>query len=109
LPSRPAVHRSPGSLSPEERRAQYNRDRGTFRQRGYTAEWDKASREYRDENPFCVMCKAQGLLVLAKATDHIIAHRGNPILFWDRSNWQGLCDNHHSQHKQRLECQEIET
>lgn len=53
------------------------------------------------------MCQAQGLLVLATVTDHIIAHRGNPILFWDRSNWQSLCDNHHSQHKQRLEAQEI--
>ncbi|MEK4520001.1 hypothetical protein NSS64_32480 [Paenibacillus sp. FSL H8-0122] len=28
--------------------------------------------------------------------DHIIAHKGDPLLFWDRSNWQGLCGPHHS-------------
>ena len=23
--------------------------------------------------------------------DHIIPHRGNPVLMWDESNWQALC------------------
>ena len=27
--------------------------------------------------------------------DHIIPHRGDPILFWDRSNWQPLCKDCH--------------
>lgn len=53
------------------------------------------------------MCQAQGLLVLATVTDHIVAHRGNPILFWDPDNWQSLCDDHHSGLKQRMECHEI--
>ena len=33
-----------------------------------------------------------------KATDvdHIIAHRGDPKLFWDQSNWRALCHSCHS-------------
>jgi 5-methylcytosine-specific restriction protein A len=28
-------------------------------------------------------------------TDHIIPRRGNQQLFWDRNNWQRLCDGCH--------------
>ena len=28
--------------------------------------------------------------------DHIIPHRGDQKLFWDRSNWQPLCEHHHN-------------
>jgi len=35
--------------------------------------------------------------------DHIKAHRGDPILFWDRTNWQPLCPDHHDIVKQRDE------
>lgn len=29
-------------------------------------------------------------------TDHIIPHRGDKRLFWDRSNWQPMCDRCHN-------------
>ena len=32
----------------------------------------------------------------ASVVDHIIPHRGDEALFWDRSNWQALCHRHHS-------------
>lgn len=28
--------------------------------------------------------------------DHIVPHRGDQKLFWDRSNWQPLCEHHHN-------------
>jgi 5-methylcytosine-specific restriction endonuclease McrA len=33
---------------------------------------------------------------LAAEVDHIRAHNGDLRLFWDRSNWQGLCKPCHS-------------
>jgi 5-methylcytosine-specific restriction endonuclease McrA len=35
--------------------------------------------------------------------DHIRPHRGDPRLFWDRSNLQCLCKKHHDSAKQREE------
>ena len=32
---------------------------------------------------------------MSPTVDHIIPHRGDPELFWDRSNWQALCKNCH--------------
>lgn len=28
--------------------------------------------------------------------DHIVPHRGDQKLFWDRSNWKPLCEHHHN-------------
>jgi 5-methylcytosine-specific restriction endonuclease McrA len=40
---------------------------------------------------------------LASTVDHIIQHRGDHVLFWNRSNWQPLCARCHNSVKQRLE------
>jgi 5-methylcytosine-specific restriction protein A len=39
----------------------------------------------------------------ASVVDHIKPHRGDRKLFWERSNWQPLCQHHHSSTKQRME------
>jgi 5-methylcytosine-specific restriction protein A len=31
----------------------------------------------------------------ATVVDHIIPHRGDEKLFWDRDNWQALCKSCH--------------
>ena len=31
------------------------------------------------------------MLAVAKVTDHIIPHKRDMKLFWDRNNWQPLC------------------
>jgi len=41
------------------------------------------------------MCKAAGKITIATVVDHITAHKGDTELFWDRSNWQSLCKQHH--------------
>lgn len=78
-------------------------DRGTAHQRGYDYRWQRAREAFLRENPLCVMCLAERRTTAATVVDHIIPHRGDGALFWDRSNWQSLCQTHHSSHKQRME------
>ena len=47
-------------------------------------------------NPFCVKCYEEGHITMATVVDHIVPHRGDQKLFWDRSNWQPLCEHHHN-------------
>ena len=70
------------------------RERGSAHSRGYTREWSRASKAYLQENPVCVdpYKRHAGRIVPATVTDHINAHKGDMVLFWDQSNWQGLCD-----------------
>ncbi len=70
--------------------------RPSARQRGYTSEWDKAAKEFLQAHPYCVMCLEFGQQKNATAVTHKLPHRGNPALFWNPKNWQGLCAGHHS-------------
>ena len=73
-PKRPCRH--PGcpkltdGLYCEEHKGMH-RDRAGSGERGYDRRWQKARARY--------------------VVDHIRPHRGDPILFWDESNWQSLC------------------
>ncbi len=76
------------------RRADYNKRRGSARQRGYGTEWEKASRAFLalPENRFCICgCGRRADLV-----DHKVPHRGDMALFWDRGNWQAMAFGCHS-------------
>lgn len=64
--------------------------------RGYTYKWHKARIQYMLDNPLCVICKKQGVIKSAYCVDHIQPHRGNKELFWDKDNWQSLCQRCHS-------------
>ena len=35
--------------------------------------------------------------------DHIVPHKGDPVLFNDVRNWQPLCKAHHDRTKQRID------
>ena len=83
----------------------YDARRGSARARGYTAEWDKASLSFRREHPLCLGCQAIGQLVPTEVVDHVLPHRGDLVLFWDRSRWQPSCRWHHDVVKQLLEQQ----
>ena len=39
---------------------------------------------------------SEGKITEATVVDHIIPHRGDMKLFWDKSNWQPLCEHHHN-------------
>jgi 5-methylcytosine-specific restriction protein A len=75
----------------KEARRAYDQRSGSARERGYTWQWEKESKAYLAENPLCAECMRQGRVSAATCVDHIIPHRGNMELFWDRDNWQGLC------------------
>ena len=64
--------------------------------RGYGSAWQKARKQYLEAHPLCVECMKEGRYVKATDVDHIVPHRGDQKLFWDRSNWQALCHRCHS-------------
>lgn len=80
-----------------------DRDRGTFRERGYTSTWDRRAADFKRRYPYCGMrpgnrkpvmshCVEQGRQTPAYQVDHVVPHRGNQQLFWDeQGNWQSLC------------------
>ncbi len=63
--------------------------------RGYTHRWQKVSKAFLKAHPLCVRCQAEGRYIKAEVVDHIIPHKGDKKLFWDRDNWQPLCKRHH--------------
>ncbi len=75
------------SLHPEETRSASGR--------GYGRAWQKASKQFLAANLLCVRCMAEGRYRKATVVDHIIPHRGDEKLFWDRENWQPLCKRCH--------------
>lgn len=80
------------------------RERGKTAARGYGGRWQRERLTFLAQHPLCVMCQADGRITLAKVVDHIIPHKGDPVLMWDSEhNWQSLCAEHHSSDKQRLE------
>lgn len=58
--------------------------------------WRRDRESYLRQHPFCADCADLGAVVLAEEVDHIVPHRGDAGLMWDRSNWQGLCKPCHS-------------
>lgn len=69
----------------------------------YGGKWQRARVAFLTANPLCVDHKSRGYVVEATVVDHIVAHKGDLKLFWDRKNWQPLCKQCHDSHKQRLE------
>jgi 5-methylcytosine-specific restriction enzyme A len=72
--------------------------RKTAAQRGYGYRWQKASKAYLAAHPIAVdwFKEHDGRIYAAEVVDHIIPHKGNMNLFWDRNNWQGLTRIDHS-------------
>jgi len=64
---------------------------------GYGHRWRKASCRFLRENPLCVLCLKAGKIRASEVTDHIVPHKGDMAVFWDKTNWQALCWRCHSQ------------
>jgi 5-methylcytosine-specific restriction protein A len=110
MPSRPAFICACGTRVPagtrcacqakadRERKARFDKNRPTARERGYTTRWDQTRKGFLAKHPSCAMCGAQATVV-----DHIVRHGGDWTLFWTRTNWQPLCVPCHSRAKQSQE------
>lgn len=70
---------------------EYDRRRGP---RLYGAAWRKRRDAHLRANPYCVDCERSGRLVAADEADHIVPHRGDPVLF--DGPIQSLCRTCHS-------------
>lgn len=60
--------------------------------REYNYKWTQARKAFLAEHPLCECeaCKASGHPLPANVVDHIVPHRGDTKLFWDRDNWQAM-------------------
>ena len=106
------VERSAWLLPPNKRRAMatnkqpsWRTSKGSSSDRGYGYAWQKARLDFLQSNPLCVMCLAMkpSRVKEAQVVDHIIPHKGDQGLFWDRGNWQALCKMHHDTDKAEIE------
>ncbi len=78
-------------------------DKRTASERGYNSRWRKARDVYLKANPLCVMCLDQNKVEAATVVNHIKPHKGDQVLFWDKSNWQAVCKLHHDSAIQKQE------
>ena len=80
----------------EKHKFQHPEENRSASSRGYGKKWQAARKQYLAAHPLCVECMKKGRYTKATDVDHIIPHRGDPKLFWDRDNWQALCHSCHS-------------
>lgn len=78
-------------------RQHYKRHYSGTRGLNYGRRWQKRRALFIEQHPLCVQCEGEGVVEPTAEVDHIIPHRGDYALFWDESNWQGLCKRHHSE------------
>ena len=69
----------------------------------YNRRWRKARATFLARSPLCKYCYDKGIVEPATRVDHIIPHKNDWALFWDTSNWQGLCTHCHQSTKQAEE------
>jgi 5-methylcytosine-specific restriction protein A len=77
-----------------EQMAEYDGRRGSAQERGYTARWQKYSKQFlgRPENQICVLHLDSGCAIVAQCVDHIDPPDGpNDPRFWATENHQGAC------------------
>ena len=100
-PNTPCRHPGCPALVPagtkycEKHRTQHPEDIRSASSRGYNHAWRKASKQFLQTHPLCEECKKHGRYTKATVVDHVIPHRGDQKLFWDRSNWRALCKHCH--------------
>ena len=78
-------------------------DKASSTQRGYGYAWQQARLVHLNAHPLCVYCERDDRVTAASVVDHIMPHRGDMTLFWDRGNWQSLCRPCHDIVKKREE------
>jgi 5-methylcytosine-specific restriction protein A len=72
----------------------YDKQRGSFRERGYSTAWTKASEAWRLLHPWCEYCKERGIRnKLAECVDHIKPVKWFPHLMFDPDNLKSSCNS----------------
>jgi 5-methylcytosine-specific restriction protein A len=95
LPSKPPLHRPPGTRSAADVKRELDRQRPSAARRGYGPRWRRARAAFLAEHPLCAACQALGRVVPATVVDHVVPHGGDLRLFWDEGNWAPACKRCH--------------
>ena len=95
--------RASNQPSRQEQRKAADQHRGSARERGYNARWQKARKTFLSNNPVCIGCLAMDRVEPAAIVDHVDPHHQDPVKFWNTSMWQACCKWHHDSVKQKLE------
>lgn len=66
-----------------------------------TARWLRVRKSWLIRHPICVDCESRDVVRPATIIDHIIAHDGDVVLFWDSTNYQSLCVKCHNRKTSR--------
>lgn len=89
-------------------RSRMRDDQQKWRKWYKTARWRKLRLKILKRDSYT--CQRTGVLLSGKypapnsaVVDHISAHRGNEVLFWDENNLQAVSKEYHDREKQRLE------
>lgn len=94
MPTRPKQHNSrlARPTAPDKPKPRVHEARGSAHSRGYGRKWQAARLGYLQHHPLCVHCLAKGHVTASIVCDHIVPHRGDPVLFWDfENNIEALC------------------
>ena len=98
MPKRIPTHRNKHQQSRIEKRRQYDKhrnDKYPWRKWYNLQAWRNLRAEVLAKDPFCVLCLSEGIATPSTVADHIIPHKGDEALFWDKSNIRGVCKPHH--------------
>lgn len=90
MPNKPKPIRP--SWVPERKAFARRKDNSSF----YNSwKWRKTAKAFRESNPCCVKCEAEGIVSATEYVDHIERIEGGGEKY-DHSNLQGLCKFHHN-------------
>ena len=70
--------------------------RPSAHKRGYNTAWRRYRQAFLIKSPLCVECDKRGQIREATVVDHIIPHKGDMKLFWDKDNHQPMCKRCHN-------------
>jgi len=88
------------AIHKKQKRQQYDKQRGSAQQRGYTAQWNKIRKMILSREPLCRRCAREGKTTAAVIVHHIIPKdQGGRDSF---DNLEPLCIQHHEEeHKMK--------
>jgi 5-methylcytosine-specific restriction protein A len=71
----------------------YEHTRPQAHERGYDSKWKRARKAFIRAHPVCrdPYQRHVGTVEPTAQVDHIVPHKGDRALFWNRRNWQPLC------------------
>ena len=68
----------------------------------WTQRWRRRRRAQLTAEPFCSMCRDEGVYTPASVADHVTPHKGDEAKFWTGA-LQSLCKRHHDRDKKLIE------